>query len=385
MPSGDVIQKGCRRRQAGRVFWPFALLLGVLGALVLFGVLELIAQRALSKSGIPIYAWGWSSAEGLAPAQPWDEASQTLTYLDPLLGFALDPRALGKRFSRDGIDVIDGFMIHEEPPGDGEPLRLVILGGSTTAPDTATWVPELAGLLRRDGRRVRIFNGGVPGYSSSQDLLKLIRDGVGLEPDIVIALQGVNDFRFLHGVPDQPMVHPYGVTILEYAGALKIDGPLPNLRRLATEWGGRDEWRVRGINLGPPLALSPAESWMKNMRAAHAISDEFGIDYLVGIQPMVGVGDFSPNAREQSLLDELEAKPAYLERMRGFYEQVGELAGREDFVVDLTDAFAGESGVYSDRRHQTPAGGRILADAIYAELKRRGWLDRNARGSGDPR
>ena len=363
-----------RGRQAGRVLWPFALVLGVLAACALIASLELMAQRVLVDQGVATDPWGWSAAQDLPPAQPWDQETQTLTYLDPLLGFALDPVALRERTRSEGTEIIDGFVVHPAPPGDEATLLIVALGGSTTAPDSATWVTQLSELLTRKGYRARVFNGGVPGYSSSQDLLKLIRDVVLLEPDIVIALEGVNDLRFLHGIREQPLVHPYAVTTLNYVSEARISGPFPNLRRLAQRWLRGDRWQVEGISLGPPVDLAPAESWMKNARTARAVTDEFGIHYLVGMQPIMGVGGLDPDERERELLAQLYANPRYLGELRSFYDEAGQLSEGSDAVVDLTEIFSGESGVYKDARHQTPEGGRILAESIYAEIERRGWL-----------
>jgi lysophospholipase L1-like esterase len=86
----------------------------------------------------------------------------------------------------------------EKPPGG---IRVVVQGGSTTedifVEDGRTW-PELLqaklnALLRTD--RIEVINMGTSGYTSANCVTDLKLNGLQLQPDVVVAYHGVNDFR----------------------------------------------------------------------------------------------------------------------------------------------------------------------------------------------
>jgi len=112
-----------------------------------------------------------------------------MSYLDPHLGYAHD------HATDDGLgDVggVPGFAVYGDPDAP-DALRIVALGGSTTDPlDPGNWPRALQRLLANQGVPAVVFNGGVSGYSSNQELLKLIRDALPLEPDLVLSLSGIN-------------------------------------------------------------------------------------------------------------------------------------------------------------------------------------------------
>lgn len=96
------------------------------------------------------------------------------------------------------------------------PLRLLSLGGSTTSwryREGSLWARDLANLVsERTGRQVQLFNGGVRGYSSSQELIKLVRDAHSIAPDLVVSLSGINDIGTRYSQPKFPFAHPFAVT-----------------------------------------------------------------------------------------------------------------------------------------------------------------------------
>jgi lysophospholipase L1-like esterase len=87
-----------------------------------------------------------------------------------------------------------------KPPGV---FRVLAIGGSTTfdvcvTDDGAAWTSRLEEALRRrfPGRAIEVVNGGMPGYTSVEMAMKLeLIDIPVVEPDIVLALVGVNDLQ----------------------------------------------------------------------------------------------------------------------------------------------------------------------------------------------
>jgi hypothetical protein len=115
--------------------------------------------------------------------------------LDPELIYRLQPRnavtwsspeftetshtnALGMRGSGD---------VDAKRPGE---LRILAVGDSFTyghgVQDDEAYPAVLERVLRGGGGAVRVWNAGVPGYSTDQEYAYLLRDGLSLAPDVVL-------------------------------------------------------------------------------------------------------------------------------------------------------------------------------------------------------
>jgi lysophospholipase L1-like esterase len=112
-----------------------------------------------------------------------------------------------------------------------------------------------------------------------------------------------------------------------------------------------------------------------------AICGEFGIPYVAFLQPIMGIGNYQLNAEEieyhEGYLKEhpgLHGVP-YHEAARTFYEEARKyVAQHPDFMVDLVDVFQGHQGVFADSRHPNERGYRILAEAIFENLRSRNCI-----------
>lgn len=285
------------------------------------------------------------------------------TYIDPQLGATYNPKAL----EGTGLSYSHGFIIHGDA-SDGRALVIVTLGGSTTeglARDA--WPKRLQGLLAIHGIPAVVWNGGISGYGSGQELLKLLRDGVTLKPDIVISYDGVNEVR-RYTFADDLFTDPFLMRVIERAVHGAESRVLPNtvafLRRLLAGHG------VEGIGRGVPLDATPAAGWHRNVRAMKAVADAFGIRYLDFLQPALGVGSYRPSREE---LDAARRSPIRKDYDR-FYPEARLIAKREDYIEDLTEVFAGRRGIYLDDCHVGSEGNLLVALAILDELGKRGWI-----------
>lgn len=301
-----------------------------------------------------------------------------MSYLDPHLGYAHDPETdLG--LSEDGA--IPGFVIFGAP-GNEDALRIVALGGSTTDPlDRGNWPRALQNILAQEGIDAIVYNGGVAGYSSNQELFKLIRDAISLKPDIVVSLNGINDLGFLHSLRDHPMVHPYQSRVLRSVVEKKPPLFLPNTMSVLYRWRERsipENSRVEGIHYGPEIDTSPPEQWVRNVRMSHAVAAEFGIEYLCFLQPVLGIGRYNASPDDDVLLEDAnEAQHGrYIEQMAEFYDAAVEACDRLPFAYPLLNAFDGKTNMYRDARHPNADGYGIIARAIYDELVAQGSIDR---------
>ncbi len=314
-------------------------------------------------------------------------------YLDPHLGHAHEPEALAKAFP--DLTYVPGFMVYGDPR-EKRAIRIVTLGGSTTDPRVRQAWPELLRerLLAR-GYRVVVFNGGVAGYSSNQELVKLIRDVLPLGPQLIISLNGVNDLGFAHSVKTHPMVHPYQQDVMEQlVRGGRVGRVFPNTTAM-TESMLAARGSLRGVNYGPVVRTTPGRQWERNVRLMAAVARELSIPYLCFRQPVLGAGEFDLSPAEREMVRRYAgdtgaaaatpARATYLDVVKAFYTETTEVCARLPYCVDLANIFRGRTGVYSDARHQTVEGRTVIAEAIGAEIVRRGLIGRPpAKAGGAP-
>ena len=116
------------------------------------------------------------------------------------------------RFNSDGLRGPE--IAREKPPGVA---RVLILGDSFIAgnhvSEEQTVASRLQGLLEPEHERsVEVINGGVPGWSPSEEYLFLRHQGLGFQPDlVVVAIFVGNDIepnthtsKTEQGIPDRP-------------------------------------------------------------------------------------------------------------------------------------------------------------------------------------
>ncbi len=237
-------------------------------------------------------------------------------------------------------------------------MRIAVLGGSTSAPSFAdNWPRKLYHLLKKNGRSVCIYNCAVPGYSSHQELIKLIRDVSPLQPKVVLALNGVNDFAPFHFKNNHPMSHPYQSFVCE------------TIVSKQREFGIRDIYNnnnLRGVNFGVKYSTELHVLWLRNVRFMRALCVEMGIPYHCFLQPVIGIGNYHTNEEELQALDLLDkrGKGRYLSSLKNFYHHAIQYAKELDYVHDLTSIFDGMEQKYKDVRHLNEGGNTYLTECI---------------------
>ncbi|MEQ8667373.1 MAG: hypothetical protein RIC16_16760 [Rhodospirillales bacterium] len=331
------------------------------------------------------------------------ESGCDLSFLDPLLGYSIS-ECSGYPEKRQGGLVVYG----------GEPVPeayvIVTLGGSTTDPfhmqvrediQEKTW-PYLLHQNCTPVEKCVVVNAGVGGYSSSQELFRLIRDGLMVSPDVVISLNGINEWYYY--ISDDyrrfPYVSRYQQDTFRALGGASLDGRsdvdrfgqrntriLPNaqelflvaMRKFRTLLTGADPVGAAfdpadfGLYFGfenkGPEALAPWEIWARNVTLMHAVAGAVGAEYRVVLQPTMGVGAWEPQADGDIELFE-NMRDNYLPQIRDFYTKARQACASMDFCIDGTDAFVGHAGeLYSDARHPNAAGNKIIADLVWNALR----------------
>jgi len=276
------------------------------------------------------------------------------------------------------IKFIPGFTYYGNP-NDPHAIRIVTLGGSTTQGPFYfnNWSEILFKKLEEKKISSVIFNGGCAGYSSNTELLKLVRDGLSLNPDLVISYSGINDVHFFYSLPKHPMISPNQKKLMEFILLGRTDPKfMPNFiytyrqRKISLEEG--QAYRlIEGINYGPEIETTPGIQWTRNVRIMHAVCNEFGVQFFAFLQPTMGVGNYSYSIGERAYFDNYNNKSQkgkYDDWLLEFYNEARDGCRKSDNCFDLVSIFDGEKGLYTDTRHVNEKGNTIVAQEILSHI-----------------
>jgi|GEM_PF-1366721 len=339
------------------------------------------------------------------------------SYFDPLLGYA------HSKCTDNNIKQISSFVIYDSKlEKDITPIKIVTLGGSTTDPilylddsriGSDNWPKLLRDRCEAKQLACVIFNGGSGGFSSSQELLKLIRDVQPLKPDLVVSLNGINEWHFGEArVGRYPYLSKYQQNFAlqfvtngqssrlnsDYKGNL-LNRFMPNFRKVidsysiqnigkaiddssaqtsAIPWTSetsevREVFDSLNLNFGSAYDFKPWDIWYRNVKLMHSISNTLGIKYYVFLQPTMGVGHYEYSAQDLAMKE--ERNDVYYSSMNELYKQLQLKCSNLDFCIDLSNVFQGQSNLYMDPRHPNAEGNGVQAKAIFNVLARDGHFD----------
>lgn len=202
--------------------------------------------------------------------------------------------------------VKDGFVFHVSPFNEAytnsfsvsqlpRPFILV-LGGSTSQSlrisNIPSWTEYMAIRMQRDGIKGTVINGALSGYSSNQELLTLLRDGLNLSPNVVISYHGVNEVENVD--PVYPLTEPF----LQQTFKRLTRRPeqrssfLPNAVYRIISASKQDSEKKPPLTFGSPSNKTYAENFVKNVQVMDALCKGFNIKYISVLQPFALTGSF---------------------------------------------------------------------------------------------
>lgn len=299
----------------------------------------------------------------------------------------------------------NGFVryTHASKPN---PVVIATLGGSTTDgliryADGYTWPYWLSKLGSEDNSRdLLVLNGGSGGYSSSRELRKLQRDILlhDPRPEVVISLNAINAIDGYDG-PLELSIPYYIERQLRVINGGRIassqtalGGFLPNSLFLVDRLVDRATRSVTATLRGEavkPFELDPrfdktlprakfktkGELWKFNVSTMHAISKAIGANYLVFVQPTMGLK--SENVESMSAGDKRlysEIGPEYFSGINKTYDEIRRLCRDLEFCVDISELLKYDGhDLYHAPRHLNARGNRIIAERVLRELASRGY------------
>ncbi|MCM1156747.1 MAG: SGNH/GDSL hydrolase family protein [Roseburia sp.] len=242
-------------------------------------------------------------------------------------------------------------------------FNIVILGNSTSDPSTGmlkSWPEYLFENLQKAGLDIAIYNGAITGYSSTQEFLKLCRDVLDMNPNLVISYSGFNDVQGNSTVEGFPYLHKYGNKFFEF---------LKTNPRLAP-----DSMYVRNVSAithGLETKKKDYEIWIDNMRKMFAVCKEFGIKFHAYLQPMVECSGAIKTKEQAEIVQEYYrlTNSAYLaEYEKTFCSEVQKYIDGKNYITNLTNIFKDKYNVFYDICHCTEYGNAIIAEYIYQDI-----------------
>lgn len=268
---------------------------------------------------------------------------------DPHLGYITITAETGKTYN--------GFCTFSAG-NQGKSYRILVIGNSTSDPycvAVKSWCELLRDICNKNGSNVEVISGGVIGYTSAQELIKLIRDGLWLTPDLVISFSGVND---VYDRGEYPFLHPYQLKLCHL-----FDDKEKNLMS------------SRGLKRE---GISVYDHWMNHMRMIHAVLSEFSIPFISIRQPCLWSKKGALDANEekiQILHKSLLPNEKHFEKMIKNAQNARLEAERDsksiEWMADFSSIFDSINEVYFDVVHCTEKGNTIIAENVYNLIRDR--------------
>ena len=228
-----------------------------------------------------------------------------------------------------------GWKIYGEEKEDR--INIIVLGGSTSAEvwSPENWVSKLYYKLCQNNIRTTIYNGAHEGNDIVQEILRLLRDGHVLKPDIVISLSGVNNLQYRRQVDNPFNVEDFAIWF----------------KSLTSE----------GICCSGVYCKESLYSfWSRNVSLLKTISEFYGASFFGFLQP-INLSMEHMTLREKSIYEEERTSEEGIREFRQF------ACDNEDYI-NLMRLFEHKEGMFFDCAHYTNMAHEIIANKVYEAI-----------------
>ena len=255
-------------------------------------------------------------------------------------------------------------------------------------------------------RQIEVINAATTGYWTHHHLIYLEEELLDYHPDLVIFLDGINDYY--HTRTDHRQFGSYRYSMTLAVDDLNHPG-FGSVLRAALAWGKQWSHALFVVNEVarrtyrwdepppdpcqeesiPPEQLTPSfaanyetiarRTWVRTLRGIMLILNDAGVGVITTLQPeLVFAQTHGLSTGDRALLDtELGLRPKYyLEKKRFLQPIARRLASQtaERFgatFVDLTDVFDDHAQYFIDYCHLSEAGAQRLADRLLSYVRQR--------------
>jgi lysophospholipase L1-like esterase len=269
--------------------------------------------------------------------------------------------------------------------------RIIVLGGSAAfgvdaAGDDKVFISVLERLLNKeDPDRVEVFNAGVIGYGSKQELILLATDLLDYQPDLVLIFDGWNDFYFAGvrptGVAEafSPVFDDFDELLSQHTqrltNVLRVSALFRYAERKLGKRSDASGLPRRFNHYSDNLAVYLPD-YRKNLMRMVRLAKAHNVDVMIVVQPELFQRKGKIPEAEQALRAEFETgrHEGYVEYSRTHYpdfiQAAREVAAAERAAfVDATVVFDDFDGVaFTDFVHFTNQGNKVLARFLLPEV-----------------
>lgn len=250
--------------------------------------------------------------------------------------------------------------------------KIMTLGGSTTDATCSglrSWSELLYNKIKDIYPDISVWCGGMGGFVSGMELFKLIRDGICINPSMIISYSGFNDIYHDYInilAPRDRMAYGYQVDILEKAlknGIIYSYNPKIKVSKVIS--GDNSAWNI-------------AERWIENERMMKAVCEVNNIVFRSYFQPCrIYEEAIKEEPVDKDILEHygrLKLRHDVIEDIHMFFFQwygiIKEKLKEEknSFITDLSNIFIHESNIYTDECHVYEKGNRIICNRIYKDI-----------------
>lgn len=269
--------------------------------------------------------------------------------IDPLLGYCRKSDAIYHPY-----DIL----------GEGK-YKIAIYGSSTCDMEYAgiekNWIFYLYQYLKQMGIETTILAGGCAGYSSGQELLKIIRDINIICPDMVIDFSGVNDVSSSTYVEGYPFVGRYYKRVWD--SIREKPEVIPD---------SFDIRNIQDVDYGIKDLQEDFEIWSNNIKKMNAVCSAFSVKFLSILEPMVSRGNCVIDSELQSIMENAGGRKYNYIKQNKFCDKIIEIFREVPFFVDFSSVFSEINDVYLDGVHYADKGhkivGKKLAEIVYKRI-----------------
>lgn len=229
--------------------------------------------------------------------------------------------------------------------------KIVLLGNSVTDPlfyPQKSWPEMLWEICSKQQIDVVIYNGAITDYNSTNEAIKLYRDVLLLEPDIVISYSGIIDFR--QYIPDYPYINL-------------------NLMRTSKKW---EEDNNKEVIYGIKDRRTAYQRWINNEKIMHQICQMHGITFYGVLQPWIGSECINAVEKLQFWSDQywqivFPQFDDYIDNAKEFKKRIVSDIKANDWLYDFTNIFkeVDDSEIYFDSIHVNEYGNSIVSENFF--------------------
>lgn len=239
--------------------------------------------------------------------------------------------------------------------------KIAVLGGSTTDGTLfpfKSWPEIMFDQICND--KIVVYNAGVSGYTSAQELIKLIRDIIRLKPNMIIVYDGYNDTSETNACPGRYFEFTYLKQALDFAK-----------KHMNRDWDfiAKDSGEEESKDVLP--VVGNFENWLMNVEMMHAIAKDRGIKFYSFLQPMLSNKKLLTSA-EEGIMFEIEKFQGLQQTVlmgKEFRRKIQDVVESHSYICDLSYLFDNYDDVYMDICHVRESANRIIATEILKRIE----------------